>query len=240
MDHHHLLVLLEHGELTIQGQFLQGSNFTFLGKSTLGDETIDIVYKPTRGERPLWDFPQRTLAKREVAAYMLSQELGWELVPPTVYRRKKLPIGPGSVQVYIEHNPLYHYFSLEKDDRARLKPAALFDLLTNNADRKGSHILVDESGHIWLIDHGLCFHREPKLRTVIWDFIGQPIPDELKKDMIRILPQLARESDFAGRLHACLSWSEINALSSRCALLLSTGVFPEADGSRRAYPYPPL
>jgi hypothetical protein len=240
MDHHHLLDILEHGELTIQGQFLQGSNYTFLGKCTLGDESIDIVYKPTKGERPLWDFPQRTLAKREVAAYLLSQELDWELVPPTVYRRRKMPIGSGSVQVYIEHNPQYHYFNLEQDDRARLQPAALFDLLANNADRKGSHILVDDTGHIWLIDHGLCFNRENKLRTVIWDFVGQPIPDDLKRDLIRLLPELARESEFTIRLHSYLSWSEINALNNRCAVLLSTGVFPAADSNRRAYPYPPL
>lgn len=240
MDHPHLLDLLITGDLTLQGQFLHGSNDTFLGRVSAGDEVVDVVYKPTRGERPLWDFPQHTLAKRETAAYLVSQQLGWELVPPTVYRRRKNPFGPGSVQIYIEHNPAYHYFNLEQDDRDRLEPTTLFDVLVNNADRKGSHILLDSSGHIWLIDHGLCFHREDKLRTVIWDFAKMPIPASLKNDLHSFRSQLTRESEFSKNLHLYLSWGEIDALKNRCAALLSSGIFPEAERDRRAYPFPPL
>jgi streptogramin lyase len=120
------------------------------------------------------DFPRASLARREVAAYLVSEALGWRLVPPTVYR-KDGPIGSGSLQLFIEHDPGYHYFTFSDADRQRLHPVAIFDLLINNADRKGSHLLLDPDGHLWLIDHGLCFHREDKLRTVIWDFAGEPI-----------------------------------------------------------------
>jgi uncharacterized repeat protein (TIGR03843 family) len=166
--------------------------------------------------------------------------LGWELVPPTIYRRENLPLGPGSLQVFIEHDPRYHYFNFEQDDRERLQPAALFDVLANNADRKGSHILLDDTGHIWLIDHGLCFHQEPKLRTVIWDFAGRPIPPEGMTALARLAPELERESEFAVRLHSYLTWMEIRATARRCASLVRSGIFPAAEPSRRAYPYPLL
>ncbi len=112
-----------------------------------GDELV-AVYKPGRGEQPLWDFPQGTLVKREVAAYAVSESLGWELVPPTVYRRRKLPLGPGSLQQYVEHDPEYHYFRFSPEDKQRLRPVALFDLLINNADRKGGHVLRDPDASV--------------------------------------------------------------------------------------------
>jgi uncharacterized repeat protein (TIGR03843 family) len=161
------------GEIELQGQFVLGNNYAFLVKVTKDGETCQAVYKPSRGEQPLWDFPEESLSKREMAAYLVSQALGWNLVPATILR-KEGPFGIGSLQRYIEHDPNYHYFNFIDEDRARLHPAAVFDLLVNNADRKGSHILVDHEKKIWLIDHGLCFHEEEKLRTVIWAFRVNP------------------------------------------------------------------
>src|SRR3990172_8423486 len=141
-----LLTALEKGQITIQGEFLWGSNYTFQVLVEHEGKTLQAVYKPTRGERPLWDFPKASLARREVAAFLVSEVLGWSLVPPTVYRRQA-PIGPGSLQLYVEHDPEYHYFNFSQVDRQRLRPVALFDLLINNADRKGSHLLIDENQH---------------------------------------------------------------------------------------------
>jgi uncharacterized repeat protein (TIGR03843 family) len=149
-----ILTALRSGELAVKGEFLWGSNYTFLVKVVHAGENLSGVYKPTRGERPLWDFPVASLARREVAAYLVSEAIGWRLVPPTVYRRNG-PAGPGSLQLYIEHDPEYHYFNFSEDDLQRLRPVALFDLIINNADRKGSHILIDNDRHLWLIDHGI-------------------------------------------------------------------------------------
>src|SRR4030065_2858872 len=131
--------VLQHGEITITGEFVWGSNYTFLAEVQRNGDKILSVYKPSQGERPLWDFPSSSLARREAAAYLVSELLGWDLVPPTVYRRKA-PIRPGSLQLYIEHDPEVHYFSLNEVDRQSLRPVVLFDLLVNNADRKGSHL----------------------------------------------------------------------------------------------------
>src|SRR4030043_1029184 len=181
--------VLQSGEITIKGEFVWGSNYTFLAEVCQNEHVIQSVYKPSRGERPLWDFPPTSLARREAAAYLVSEVLGWELVPPTVYR-KKAPIGPGSLQLFIDHNPEVHYFNLNKVDLQSLRPVVLFDLLVNNADRKGSHLLFDTSHHLWLIDHGICFHAEDKLRTVIWDFAGEPIPESLLTDLDDFLKSL--------------------------------------------------
>ena len=127
---------------------------------------IEAVYKPARGEQPLWDFPASSLGKREAAAYEVSQYLGWDLIPPTVYRTKSLPLGAGSLQLFFRHDPQIHYFSLVKSERPKLLQVCIFDCLVNNADRKGGHVLQDEDGHLWCIDQGLCFNEEDKLRTV--------------------------------------------------------------------------
>ncbi len=184
-----VLTVLREGSITLAGQFNWGSNFTFLVEVEHSGKKLQAVYKPNRGVRPLWDFPSNSLARREVAAYLVSQALDWELVPPTVYRRRG-PIGAGSLQLYIPHNPEYYYFTFSQPDKQRLRPAALFDLLVNNADRKGTHILMDQQGHIWLIDHGICFHTDFKLRTVIWDFVGEEIPSDLRQDLARLLDRL--------------------------------------------------
>lgn len=235
-----LLSALLEGELTLKGQFIWGSNYTFLVEIQHGDAALQGVYKPRKGERPLWDFPAASLAHREVAAFHVSEALGWELVPPTVYRRRKMPLGPGSLQLYIEHDPEIHFFTLPPEERQRLQPVALFDLLINNADRKGGHLLKDAHGHLWLIDHGLCFHVEEKLRTVIWDFAGQTIPPELITALEALRQKLEPPSELSAVLEEHLKPGEIAALSARTAALIACGAFPNPPEDRRPYPWPPV
>ncbi len=160
-------------------------------------------------------------------------------MPPTIYRRQG-PVGPGSLQLFIEHDPEYHYFNFKEPDHQRLRPVALFDILVNNADRKGSHILIDAENHIWLIDHGICFHEEDKLRTVIWDFAGENLPDELCADLTRFQKELQTSPKMVGELRSYLSQAEINSLALRTERLLATGQFPNPNPSRRFQPWPPL
>lgn len=239
MDKIDLLLALRQGELSLQGQFLQGSNYTFLGDLIYDDACLKVVYKPTRGEQPLWDFPTGSLSKREVAAYLLSEALGWELVPPTIYRHDA-PMGPGSLQLYIEHDDNYHYFNFKEADRQRLRPTMAFDLLVNNADRKGSHVIMDENQHIWLIDHGVCFHTDDKLRTVIWDFASEPIPKLLANDIRRVVPGLQKGHPLYQELLSYLRSEEIAAVEKRARKLLSSGTYPRPPEQRRAYPWPPV
>lgn len=235
-----ILTALKQGELTLEGQFQVGSNDTFLGYIRHQDYFARVVYKPEQGEQPLWDFPQGTLSRREVTAFLVSQALGWELVPPTVYRRDG-PLGKGSVQLFLEHDPAYHYFAFSTEDRARLKPVAAFDVIINNADRKGGHILVDANNHLWLIDHGVCFHYEDKLRTVIWDFAGQPLPANLLVDIRRLAGRLDQPQDRLTRLLGkLLAPEETQALALRAHRLLDEGVFPAPNRDRRPYPWPPI
>src|SRR4030065_2318361 len=206
-----VLNVLQYGEITIKGEFVWGSNYTFLAEVSRDGDKILSVYNPSRGERPFGDFPPASLARREAAAYLVSEALGWELVPPTVYR-KKAPIGPGSLQLFIEHDPEVHYFNLSKIDRQSLRPAVLFDLLINNADRKGSHLLFDKNHHLWLIDHGICFHAEDKLRTVIWDFVGEPIPAALLADLRQFVQLLNPSTRLFKEFQALLEPDEVKAL----------------------------
>jgi hypothetical protein len=232
-----LMDVLLHGEVDIKGQFMLGSNYTFLATIRFDGKEIPAVYKPQRGEQPLWDFPASSLAGREVAAYLVSEALGFCFVPLTVLRDG--PMGPGSIQEYIENNPDHHYFNFKPTDKMRLRPVALFDLLVNNADRKASHILLQKrTRKLYLIDHGLCFHVEDKLRTVLWDFAGQAIPPELTSalDAFRI----SLKSGLSNRLSAYLSPEEITALADRAGTLLSTCTYPNPPDDRRAFPYPPL
>jgi uncharacterized repeat protein (TIGR03843 family) len=239
MDKVELLTALQQGEITLQGQFLHGSNYTFLGDLSYGERPLRVVYKPARGEQPLWDFPTGSLSKREVAAFVLSEALGWALVPPTIYRRKG-PMGPGSLQLFIEHDDDYHYFNFNEADHQRLRPTMLFDFLINNADRKGSHIIIDQDQHIWLIDHGVCFHIEDKLRTVIWDFASEPIPQSLLDDVNRLLPELHKDQLFYQELSVYLSGEEIRAIEKRAKKIVTSGFFPRPPDERRAYPWPPV
>jgi uncharacterized repeat protein (TIGR03843 family) len=234
-----VLDALQNGTMELQGQFLHGSNYTFLVHMTHNGNDFQAVYKPTRGEQPLWDFPEGTLAKREVAAFLVSKVLGWELVPPTVYRHKA-PIGPGSLQFYVQHDPRYHYFNFNEEDKQCLRPTVLYDLLVNNADRKGSHVILDDGRHLWLIDHGICFHVDGKLRTVIWDFAGEPFPANLIADLHRLVEQAQPGTNFYQELSRYLRTSEIKALVSRAETQIEDGAYPFPPEQRRAYPWPPV
>jgi uncharacterized repeat protein (TIGR03843 family) len=207
------------------------SNGTFLAEVALDGVCLPAVYKPHRGERPLWDFPDG-LYQREVAAYELSRLLGWQLVPETVLR-EDAPLGVGSLQRFVEADFEQHYFTLLEEPRYHpsLQAMAVFDVVTNNADRKGGHCLLDADDHIWGIDHGLCFHVEPKLRTVIWDFGGRPIAPSLLQDLRQLTdcvpPTLA----------SLLDRREVAAITRRAGRLARLGVFPE-PGEGRPYPWP--
>jgi uncharacterized repeat protein (TIGR03843 family) len=227
------LRVLAEGDIEVQGRMPWSSNSTFLVTICFAGEQTNAVYKPHRGERPLWDFPDG-LYKREAAAYELSEALGWRLVPETIVR-KEAPFGPGSLQRFVEADFEQHYFTLLEDPvhHDALRAMCTFDLLANNADRKSGHCLLTEDGHIWGIDHGLCFHDEPKLRTVIWDFSGEPIPAPLLADIER----LAAAESLPPALAALLSRAERDALLKRAAAVLRMGRFPE-PGSSRPYPWP--
>jgi uncharacterized repeat protein (TIGR03843 family) len=213
-----------------------GSNYTFLVKVESVKEEIHAVYKPLRGERPLWDFPPGSLAGREVAAYLTSETLGWDLVPPTVLRDDG-PAGPGSLQLYLDLDPERHYFTFKPEERQRLRRVVAFDVLINNADRKSGHILLDSDDHLWLIDHGVCFHQDNKLRTVAWDFVGETIPKNIIDDLTSFRQCLTTDADLQAEYSTLLSHPEIDALVMRADQLVTNGIFPEPDGAR-PYPWP--
>jgi uncharacterized repeat protein (TIGR03843 family) len=223
-------------------------------------EPVQAVYKPHRGEQSLWDFPDG-LYRREVAAYELSEALGWGIVPPTVLR-DDAPFGSGSVQLFIAADYERHYFTLLEDgalgegdseggsagdagyagdagDAADgshadvLRTFCAFDVVANNADRKSGHVLVDAGERLWGIDHGLCFHAQHKLRTVIWDFAGEEVPAHLVDDLVRLVSDGLPEA-----LEELLSGAEAEALLHRAARLAGEGIFPEPTGDRPPYPWP--
>ena len=226
MDKKSILSALREGEMRLEGQFIYGSNYTFLAICTFEDQTVKAVYKPIQGEQPLWDFPIKTLAGREVAAYMVSEALGWELVPPTIFRLKGAPIGPGSVQFFIEHDPNTHFFTFKIKEKTQFQKVMAFDLLINNADRKGGHFLLDPNGRLWLIDHGISFHAEGKLRTVLWDHAGQPIPREILNDIREMISSISPQKELFQSLQLHLLPIEIQALKNRAEGLVNNGVFP--------------
>jgi len=225
------LDLLTLGEVAVRGRMPWASNATFLAELTLDTDTALAVYKPECGEQPLWDFPPG-LYKREIAAYHLSEALGWGLVPLTVCRDG--PFGEGSLQLFIRADFEQNYFTLrdKPEHRERLEQICLFDVLANNADRKGGHCLLGDDGTIYAIDNGLTFHADGKLRTVIWDFGGEPIPAPLLADVRRLLtgPGPAALADF-------LDPAERKVLLARARAVLKAGRFPE-DSTGRRYPWP--
>lgn len=232
---------LEKGELELKGQFMLGSNYTFLVRVHHAGRDFQAVYKPLRGEQPLWDFPDNTLARREVAAYIVSEALGFHIVPFTILRQDGPFYGAGSLQEFVDYDPDYHYFNFREEDKDRLRPVVLFDMLANNADRKGSHVLIEKgTGKLWAIDHGLCFHEEDKLRTVLWDFAGEPIPDDLLGCVQALPGQLASGAPLRAALRPYLDPRELTALAGRARSLLETRSFPFRPRDRRAYPYPPI
>jgi uncharacterized repeat protein (TIGR03843 family) len=233
-----ILRLLEEGEIEILGLMPRASNYTFLARigNTSGEQTL-AVYKPERGEAPLWDFPAGTLHRREIAAFRVARALGWPWVPPTVLRDG--PEGPGSVQLFIPFDPEEHYFTLAERMPDEFRRVALFDAVVNNADRKSGHCLMAESGRVFLIDHGVCFHVAPKLRTVIWDFAGDEIPEVMLDDLMGAERELAPGGALNAELAELLDGEEVAASHRRTAELVEHGRFPE-PGSERPYPWPPV
>lgn len=223
---------LARGEIEVLGRLPWSSNRTFLVTCSLDGEEVAAVYKPGRGERHLWDFPE-CLYRREVAAYRLSELLGWGIVPETV-ERADAPLGPGSLQRFMPADFSEHHFTLVEDERHhdRLRVICAFDVVANNADRKSGHCLLGEDGTIWAIDNGLCFHEEPKLRTVIWEFAGEPVPGPLLEDLARV------EDALAETLGGWLTPAEITAVRRRAGRLASAGRFPVPNPDRYHYPWP--
>ena len=232
-----LCELLQRSPMLQCGLIPWGSNYTFLALLDVGQEAPMLgVYKPRRGEAPLWDFPDGTLYKRECAAFLLSEALGWQVVPPTVIRDG--PNGIGSMQLYIHHRQEdADYFSLREQYRREVQRLALFDLVANNTDRKAAHCLRSEDGHIWGIDHGLTFHAHPKLRTVIWDFSGEPMPRALLRDLRRVCKELETRQGLEPALAKLLLPEEMEALLHRLQYVLAHPAFPSLQ-SRRGVPWP--
>lgn len=223
--------LLAKGDFEVVGRLPWSSNMTFLVSMEGDGETLAAVYKPLRGERSLWDFPDG-LYRREVAAFALSEFLGWGIVPPTVARTEG-PLGEGSLQLFVDADFSQHYFTLydEGGHEDALRTVCAFDVVANNADRKSGHVLKGTRGGLWAIDNGLSFHPHPKLRTVIWDFASEEIDHRLLADLER----LASVPSEVGRL---LSAAERRALELRACQLIDTGTFPEPVGDRPPYPWP--
>jgi hypothetical protein len=241
-------MLLAAGEMELLGLLPNSSNYTFLarlwatepgvGAAAEGERASALaVYKPAQGERPLWDFPVG-LHRREVAAYRLARFLGWPLVPPTV-TRTQAPHGPGSLQLFIQGESARAFFRVREERPSELLPVALFDVITNNADRKAGHHLVDAEGRLWVIDHGLTFHVEPKLRTIIWDFAGEPLPSVLEPDVARAA-QAMTSGELPALLSGLISRRELTLLGRRLRAVADPDWrFPQPT-SDWSVPWPPI
>ena len=229
--------LLREGRIKARGLMPDCSNYTYLAhvRGDAGAETLG-VYKPAQGETPLDDFPDGTLGKREVAAYLVSAALNWQVVPLTVYRTAG-PLGPGSLQQFIVADVSEHYYTLMPARATDFRTMAAFDVIVNNADRKSGHCLLDGDGHIWGVDNGLTFHTIPKLRTVIWEFAGEEVPAELRRDAQRLAEGLVAAEGWVKSLKQLISGAEIRALAQRARRLADEGRYPDPS-SRWAYPWP--
>ena len=263
----HLLDLLTFGEIEIVGRLVDASNLALRGQLELDGVRTQVIYKPVRGERPLWDFPDGTLAAREAAAFALSAVGGWNLVPPTVLREG--PLGPGSVQLWVDvveggtqglvdvltpaeltpgWLPVFEAqladgtaVVVAHADRPELASVAVFDAVINNADRKGSHLVLDEHGSLWGFDHGISCHVEPKLRTVLWGWAGQSLPAAELARLEALSGWLSTPTSPASRtLDLLLSTAEVDAVSRRVTGLLANRRFPAPVGPGPAVPWPPL
>jgi uncharacterized repeat protein (TIGR03843 family) len=229
------LAFLAHGTIDVLGRIPWASNATLLVDVCHEDLDGLAIYKPRRGERPLWDFPGGTLWRREVAAYHVSELLGWALVPPTVGRRDG-PYGAGSLQLYVEADPQVTAFDLLDAQEPALRRVAAFDVVVNNADRKAGHTLRADDGRVWAIDHGVCFHVEPKLRTVLWEFAGERLDAAVLEALGRLAEELGLRERL-GALRGLLAGEEIAALAARAERLARTGRLPH-PGPGRPYPWP--
>lgn len=236
-----ILQMLLESNMELEGLMPWSSNYTFLVtlKRTRDEATLLGVYKPCAGERPLWDFPDGTLCQREFVSYLISQVLGWPNIPPTVLADG--PHGRGSLQLFIEADYEAHYFNIRNiaNFAESFRQIAIFDYVVNNADRKGGHCLKDKNGQLWAIDHGLTFHTDFKLRTVIWDFCEEAIPTPLLKDLTYLQQQLVEPSKLCQILQKFISSREIQAFQKRINLLLAQGRFPSLHSGRNV-PYPPI
>jgi uncharacterized repeat protein (TIGR03843 family) len=219
------LELLSTGEVEVLGLLPYSSNYVFLARLCKDGHEALAIYKPRRGERPLWDFPRGTLAAREVAAYLVSEAAGWAIVPPTILRADA-PMGTGSMQLFIEHDPERHYFTLVEERLDEFAVFATFDVVVNNADRKAGHILEDADGRLWGVDHGVSFHTDEKLRTVIWHLAQRPLDGASVDGLLRLEAALKDERSLGGKLEKLLSQKESAATLRRVERLLQRGLLP--------------
>ena len=231
-----VLRLLREGELVVQGRLIDASNASLYCSATLDNLTAAVVYKPVRGERPLWDFPDGTLAGREVGAYLISQASGWDVVPPTVLRDG--PYGPGMCQLWVEVDEAVDLQALARSNHPDLRRMAVLDAVLNNADRKGGHLLPRKDGRIQGVDHGICFSAEDKLRTLLWQWRGDPLDDESVEVLSRLRAEL--EGPLGEALHALLTVTEVAATVTRIDRMLTTRCHPQPSPDWPAIPWPPF
>lgn len=231
--------VLVHGEIVVEGLLPYSSNYTLLATVQHDHHLVRAVYKPCRGERPLWDFPHGTLYQREIAAYLISEALGFSFVPLTIMRDG--PMGVGSLQLFIEHDLEAHLLTMQREESYQrdIQRLVAFDYLVNNADRKSSHGLKGTEGRLWAIDHGICFHHEWKLRTVLWDYIGHPFPPDVRKALQRFQARIKQSDEQVVQVQQLLLPVEWKALGSRLNAMLKTGLYPE-PGSGMNIPWPPF
>ena len=230
------LHLLREGQIDLEGRLLDASNVTLVGSIRCGDLAAECVYKPVKGERPLWDFPDGTLAGREVSAYLVSEATGWRIVPPTVLRGG--PFGAGMVQLWVDGDPDVDLAAFVRRDLPVLRRMAVFDAVVNNADRKGGHIIPMPDGHVHGVDHGICFSTDPKLRTLLWRWAGKPLPVAALEVLERLGDDL--RGDLGEQLHEHLTRREVASTQRRVAELLRTQLHPEPSGEWPALPWPPF
>ena len=230
------LDLLRTGTLSIEGRLVDASNTTLYCALAGDGLTTACVYKPVRGERPLWDFPDGTLAEREVAAYAVSAALGWNVVPPTVLRDG--PLGEGMVQLWIDGDDTVDLTRLIRTDTPALRRMVVFDAVVNNADRKGGHLIPLPDGHVYGVDHGVSFHQQDKLRTVLWSWAGDGLPEEAVDALSALRAELEGPLDDA--LSALLTRREVVAVRRRVDRLLTRRAYPEPSGDWPAIPWPPF
>jgi len=221
------LTFLAESEIIACEAIAWGSNYSFAVALRQGEEQRLAVYKPRRGEVPLWDFPDGTLYRREYASFLVTQALGWIFIPPTVIRDG--PYGVGTVQLYVDHDTRANPDTFRASNPGELMRISLFDVAANNADRKSSHTLRGQDGKLWGIDHGLTFNTATKLRTVIWDFCGQPIPDDVKAEITAFLSDARRVDTLNAHLRELLDRSEIATFQARLERLPKHGKFPNLD-----------
>lgn len=231
------LDLLSTGEIVVEGRLVDASNATLYCRVRSDADDMICIYKPRAGERPLWDFPTGTLSRREVAAYVVSELLGWDIVPPTVWRDG--PFGPGMVQEWIDVDEGVDLVELVQSDRSDLQRMAVFDVVINNSDRKGGHVLPTTDGRIFGIDHGVAFSIEDKVRTVLWQWEGDALPADVVVDLVRFAESM-NEVEIRDSLGGLLSGREIRALRRRVDRILVSGRHPGPSPDWPAIPWPPF